>query len=168
MDIENLISDTMATWRQERPDIDFTAMSIALKLNAVHRSASNEIQIQLETLGLTIGEFDVLAILRRHGKGALLTPSEIAAVAIVSQSGLTHRLAQLEKMGCIARQHDPNDRRSALIRLTAHGRKIADKGIEIAVAVQTRVCMIVSESERLQFESVLDQLLKRIDAKTLI
>ena len=163
MGIEEVISETMESWQRERPDIDFTAMSSALKLNAVHQRAAQHTHEQLAPLGISLGEFDVLATVRRHGKDAVMTPSEIAALTLISQSGLTHRLTSLVTMGLITRQRDPKDKRSSLIGLTAEGIRIVDKGIEIVVAVQTETCMIVSNNQRETFEKILDRLLQRAD-----
>jgi DNA-binding MarR family transcriptional regulator len=168
MGIEEVISKTMESWQRERPDIDFTAMSSALKLNAVHQKAAQQIQERLGSIGVNLGEFDVLATLRRHGIDAVMTPSEIAELTMISQSGLTHRLTSLVTMGLITRQRDPNDKRSSLIGLTPEGIRIADRGIEIAVAVQTQTCMIVSDYQREAFEKVLDRLLQRADSDSVI
>ena len=57
-------------------------------------------------------------------------PSFIAEVAMVSPSGLTHRLTQLEKSGHITRSADNSDRRSSLVSITKSGAAVADQIIE--------------------------------------
>ena len=89
MGVENLINETIHTWTEQRPDLDFTSMSLSLKLNSIVRAVSDEISRQLEDTGINLGEFDVLATLRRHGRGAQLTPKEIAASTFVTPSGLS-------------------------------------------------------------------------------
>ena len=96
MGVENLIDETIQTWAEQRPDLDFASMSLSLKLNSIVRAVSDEIASQLEGIGVNLGEFDVLATLRRHGRGAKLTPKEISAATFVTPSGLTNRLARLE------------------------------------------------------------------------
>jgi DNA-binding MarR family transcriptional regulator len=138
MGIEKLIDETIQTWAEQRPDLDFASMSLSLKLTSVVRAVSYEIARQLEETGINLGEFDVLATLRRHGRGAKLTPKEIASATFVTPSGLTSRLARLEKMGLITREADPSDGRGALIKITATGKRLADQGIEIVVAIEDR------------------------------
>jgi DNA-binding MarR family transcriptional regulator len=130
VDPQQLISETLETWAIERPDLNFEAMGVGLKLDIIATTTMGQTSDKIADLGINLGEFDVLATLRRNGKNGVLTPTEIASAAMVSPSGLTHRLTQLEKMGNIIRQNDPNDRRSSLVRLTPQGRKIADQAIE--------------------------------------
>ncbi|MFM9036686.1 MAG: MarR family winged helix-turn-helix transcriptional regulator, partial [Actinomycetota bacterium] len=110
MTIANILDDTVATWREERPDLDFDSMALFLKMSAIVQSVIDDFRTDLGELGITVSEFDVLATLRRSGSRAVLTPSHIAHVAMVKPSGLAHRLAQLEQRGLISRTPDPADR----------------------------------------------------------
>ena len=74
MGVDKLIDETIRTWSDERPDLNFASMELSLKLNSIVRAVSDELARQLEDLGINLGEFDVLATLRRHGRGAKLTP----------------------------------------------------------------------------------------------
>jgi DNA-binding MarR family transcriptional regulator len=103
--------------------------------------------------------------LRRNGKNGVLTPTEIASAAMVSPSGLTHRLTQLEKMGHIIRQNDPNDRRSSLVRLTPQGRKIADQAIERISQHATQLVSSFSADEVEALNTVLDKVLAMISQR---
>lgn len=133
MEISRLVDETVSTWHQERPDLEFEHMGSMLRLNALVQAASSKIRIITEAHGLTMGEFDVLATLRRHGVDSKLTPSYIAEVAMVSPSGLTHRLARLEKSGHITRIADNADRRSSFITITSSGAALAELIIEVIV-----------------------------------
>jgi len=164
MGIESIISETTQTWSAERPDLDFTVMGSALKAGALVRHVADQVEREIAPLGINVGEFDVLATLRRHGKGASLTPSEIARVTMISPSGLTNRLSRLEKMELISRDHDPADRRSALIKITAKGRKVVDRAIECVVAVEDRVFEDLSSSERDSLRKTLDVMIAKIDS----
>ena len=130
MDANELIDETVSSWGEQRPDLDFGAMRVALGINVVTAQYSELYGDLIKSLGITLGEFDVLATLRRNGKRGVLTPKEISRVAMISPSGLTNRLTRLENMGHIDRQMDPTDRRSSLVRLTVKGAKTADVAIE--------------------------------------
>jgi DNA-binding MarR family transcriptional regulator len=164
MGIEKLIDETIQTWVEQRPDLDFASMSVSLKLTSVVRAVSYEIARQLEETGINLGEFDVLATLRRHGRGAKLTPKEIAAATFVTPSGLTSRLARLEKMGLITREADPSDGRGALIKITATGKRLADQGIEIVVAIEERFINELPTQMKKGLDQSMTRMIKTLDS----
>jgi len=165
MGVEKLIDETIQTWTEQRPDLDFASMSLSLKLNSIVRVVSEEIASQLGGIGINLGEFDVLATLRRHGRGAKLTPKEIAAATFVTPSGLTSRLARLEKMGLISRQADPSDGRGALIKITATGKRVADRGIEIVLATEDRYMNELSTQMKKGLDQSMTRLIKTLDER---
>ena len=164
MGIEKLIDETIQTWVEQRSDLDFASMSLSLKLTSVVRAVSYEIARQLEETGINLGEFDVLATLRRHGRGAKLTPKEIAAATFVTPSGLTSRLARLEKMGLITREADPSDGRGALIKITATGKRLADQGIEIVVAIEDRFINELPTQMKKGLDQSMTRMIKTLDS----
>ena len=165
MGLENLIDETIQTWSEQRPDLNFASMELSLKLNSIVRAVSDEIAQQIDDLGINLGEFDVLATLRRHGRGAKLTPKEISAATFVTPSGLTNRLSRLEKMGLISRQSDPTDGRGALIKITAAGKRVADRGIEIVVATQDRYMNDLSTQMKKGLDQSMTRVIKTLDER---
>ena len=165
VDHQQLISETLETWSKERPDLNFAAMGIGLKFDIIATATMGLATEEIADLGINLGEFDVLATLRRNGKNGVLTPTEIASAALVSPSGLTHRLTQLEKMGHIIRQNDPNDRRSSLVRLTPQGRKIADQAIERISVHATQQISSFSAEEVEVLNAALDKVLAMISQR---
>jgi len=130
-----------------------------LMIGSLVRNVGDRTRPLVEELGITLGEFDVLATLRRSGKNALLTPSYIAEVAMVSPSGLTHRLTQLEKAELITRELDTDDRRSFKIRITSKGIKIADKAIAMMVDEPRQIFDALSLSDQRALRTMLETLL---------
>jgi DNA-binding MarR family transcriptional regulator len=63
----------------------------------------------------------VLATLDRHGP---LSPSELAAREQVKRPTATRVIARLVEAGLVERTADPDDRRCALVSLTAEGRAL--------------------------------------------
>ena len=165
MDPNELIDETVSSWGEQRPDLDFEAMGVALGINVVTAQYSEIYGDLIKSLGITLGEFDVLATLRRNGKRGVLTPKEIARVAMISPSGLTNRLTRLEKMGHIERQMDPTDRRSSLVRLTAKGAKTADVAIERLSAEMNAVFHGLNKRDLEAFTRVIEALLGRVESK---
>ncbi len=64
-----------------------------------------------------------LATIDRHGP---LTPSELAARERVQRPTATRMLARLEETGLVVRTPDPQDRRSALLAITAEGHALME------------------------------------------
>ena len=165
MDANELIDETVSSWGEQRPDLDFEAMRVALGINVVTAQYAEIYGNLVKSLGITLGEFDVLATLRRNGKRGVLTPKEIARVAMISPSGLTYRLTRLENMGHIERQMDPTDRRSSLVRLTAKGAKTADVAIERLSAEMNAVFHGLNKRDLEAFTRVIEALLGNAKSK---
>ena len=165
MDANELIDETVSSWVEQRPDLDFEAMRVALGINVVTAQYAEIYGNLVKSLGITLGEFDVLATLRRNGKRGVLTPKEIARVAMISPSGLTNRLTRLEKMGHIERQMDPTDRRSSLVRLTAKGAKTADVAIERLSEEMNAVFQRLNKRDLEAFARVIEALLENVKLK---
>lgn len=164
--ISGIIDDTIATWQRERPDLDFASMGLVLRMGALATTVMGMADEQLAVLGITVGEFDVLATLRRHGAGAVLAPTEIADVTMVSPSGLTNRLARLERMGLVTREAHPDDRRSLRVKLTPKGRRAADRGITLMAELDDRVVAGLSLSARTAIERGVTTMLRGLDSLT--
>lgn len=164
MATSEILDDTIGTWRRERPDLDFDGMTLFLKMSAAVRKIIEGFKDDIQELGITLSEFDVLATLRRSGPKAVLTPGHIAHVAMVKPSGLAHRLAQLEKAGLISRTPDPEDRRSALIRITPAGRRIADRAIELLVEHKNEAFSGLTDRQRESLEQLLDKVIETTEA----
>ena len=159
MDSDDLVADTLTSWSRERPDLDFAVMGTFLRLARLMSRAVPAMDAALAPHGLNLGEFDVLAALRRGGHGATLAPTALAAVAMVSPGGMTNRLDRLERAGLISRRPDPSDRRGSLVALTADGRRVADAAIEAVVDAQAAFAAPIGDPERVRLNRTLDQLL---------
>lgn len=154
MEIGKYVDETVSTWQEQRPDLDFAPMGYMLRFHAMAEAAITKIEIITKSHGLTIGEFDVLATLRRHGAASTLTPSFIAEVAMVSPSGLTHRLTQLEKSGHIIRSADDSDRRSSLVSITKSGAEVANQIIELIAKQSARMYDAIPARDLEKFSKV--------------
>ena len=165
MEIGKYIDETVTTWQEQRSDLDFAPMGYMLRFHAMAEAAMTKIQIITKSHGLTLGEFDVLATLRRHGATSTLTPSFIAEVALVSPSGLTHRLTQLEQAGHITRTADDSDRRSSLVSITKSGAAIADQIIAQIVEQSARMYGAIPAEDLEQFSNVVSLVSTQLESK---
>jgi DNA-binding MarR family transcriptional regulator len=167
MEIGKYVDETVATWQEQRPDLDLAPMGYMLRFHAMAEAAMAKIEIITKSHGLTIGEFDVLATLRRHGTASTLTPSFIAEVAMVSPSGLTHRLTQLEKSGHITRSADNSDRRSSLVSITKSGAAVADQIIELIAKQSARMYDAIPERDLEKFSHIVSLVATQLESEVL-
>jgi DNA-binding MarR family transcriptional regulator len=163
MSLREILDDTIGSWERERPDLDLAAMGTVLRLGQLMSAALRRIDEVFAPHGINLGEFDVLAALRRAGSGAALSPTTLARVAMVSPGGMTNRLDRLEAAGLVVRRADPDDRRASLVALTAAGRKTADRAVEDLVAAENEMFGGIADAERRRFDRTLDRLLAWFD-----
>jgi DNA-binding MarR family transcriptional regulator len=84
------------------------------------------VEAALEKHHLTLGQFDILATLRRNGPKGGLTPTQLLESVMLSSGGMTARIDMLERDGLVYRKADPKDRRKVVVELTAKGRRVID------------------------------------------
>lgn len=104
------------------------AWGIFLRAHAsIMRSLDRELQREAE---LSLADFDVLMQVSLAENEALRM-SELARRTLVSRSGTTRRVAQLEELGLVVRGTEACDRRSVTVSLTGRGREILQRALPI-------------------------------------
>jgi DNA-binding MarR family transcriptional regulator len=154
------VDELIAQWKIQRPDLQPDVMGIFGRFGRVWAHATRAIEATLGEWGLQLGEFDVLATIRRAGPPFTIAPSELTRMLMLSPSGMTSRLDRLEKLGFIERKASPDDRRSLLVVLTPSGRRVVDQAVTAHVANETRLLSALSAAERKALDRVLRQLLR--------
>jgi DNA-binding MarR family transcriptional regulator len=150
-------------WARERPDLELEPMATIGRLGRLHALATRTIADVFAGHGLQIGEFDVLAALRRNGEPFEMKPTDLARVLMLSPAGMTNRVDRLEAAGWIERRHDPDDRRSSLVKLTEDGRKLVDRAVTDHVANEARLLEPLTPTQRTALDQALRTLLRQFD-----
>ncbi|MBA4186449.1 MAG: MarR family transcriptional regulator [Planctomycetaceae bacterium] len=122
----DVIDLLLADWRETRPDLDPSSLAVVGRVIVLARHLEQSVGKALEKYKLTLGQFDILATLRRHGPKGRLTPSELLGSVMLSSGGMTARLDKLEAAALIARGSDADDRRKVVIELTPKGKRVID------------------------------------------
>ena len=78
----------MEQWRRERPDLDPSPMGIIGRLHRLADALHTELRPVFAEAGLSDGDFDVLASLRRSGAPYQLTPGELAGTTMVTSGAV--------------------------------------------------------------------------------
>jgi DNA-binding MarR family transcriptional regulator len=153
------VDQILAQWRRERPDLDVSPMGIIGRVTRLAKHLEHAIQEIFSGFGLTVGEFDVLATLRRSGQPYQLSPTELFNTLMVSSGTMTHRIDRLEQAELVQRIPDLSDRRGTQIKLTDKGFAIIEKAVEAHVVNEHRLLSILETSEREAITQLLRKLL---------
>lgn len=130
----DVVDRLIAQWRQARPDLDPSPLEVVGRVIVLAQHLERGVETALEKNKLTLGQFDILATLRRHGKKGGLTPTRLLESVVLSSGGMTARLDALADAGYISRKPSPDDRRMVVIELTSKGRRVIDNATKTRFA----------------------------------
>ncbi|QOD94258.1 MarR family transcriptional regulator [Chryseoglobus sp. 28M-23] len=142
-------------WRRARPDLDPSPQGVFGRLARLTDAIDQELDRVFRAYGLTAGEFDVLATLRRAGGACERSPSELAASTMVTAGALTKRVDRLERSGLVRRRRVSSDGRARVVGLTAEGRTLIDAAIEAHLANERTLLEAVPEPDRAELERIM-------------
>jgi len=124
MNTSDALDRLIAAWRDARPDLDPSPLEVVGRVIVLAQHLERSVEAALEKHRLSLGQFDILATLRRHGKKGGLSPSQLLESVMLSSGGMTARLDKLAEAGLAYRKADPDDRRVVVVELTAKGRRV--------------------------------------------
>lgn len=157
------VDEVIQQWARERPDLELGPMATFGRLVRVFMHSSRSIESVFAKYDLNIGEFDVLAALRRAGDPYVMMPSELARMLMLTPAGMTNRLDRLEANGFIERRPDPEDRRSSPVALTDGGRRVVDAAVAEHVANEARLLEPLTATDRAALDKALRKLLAQFE-----
>lgn len=122
----DVVDRLLGKWRAARPDLDASPLEVVGRVIVLAQHLERSVEGVLEKHGLSLGQFDILATLRRNGKKGGLTPTQLLESVVLSSGGMTARLDALADAGFVRRKQNPDDRRMVVIELTSKGRRTID------------------------------------------
>ncbi|MFG3657468.1 MarR family winged helix-turn-helix transcriptional regulator [Streptomyces sp. NPDC047706] len=146
-------------WVAVRPDLDTRTIEVFGRLHRLARTMDDRMEKAFTRFGISRGEFDVLAALRRAGESYTLSPRRLSAALMLTTGGMTGRLDKLERAGLLRRSPDPHDRRALQVTLTEPGLRIVDDAMGVAMAVQTAALSALTDEQAGQLAGLLRDLL---------
>jgi DNA-binding MarR family transcriptional regulator len=150
MDERRLDDAEMATWL---PTIRF----VQLLPQVLDRT------LKAET-GLNHAHYAILITLAGRGESTV-TMTELAQIAGLSRSRLSHALDSLEERGWVTRSSCGSDRRTLSATLTPAGRELLRSAAPVHVAqIRELVLAPLSDEERAQLGTILTKLLPGVTA----
>ncbi|MGV9626278.1 MarR family winged helix-turn-helix transcriptional regulator [Streptomyces sp. NPDC003487] len=135
-------------WATVRPDLDTRAMEVFGRIYRLARTMGDRMEKAYARFGISRGEFDVLATLRRAGEPYTLSPRQLSATLMLTTGGMTGRLDKLERAGLLRRSPDPHDRRGLQVTLTDEGLRLIDEAVGAGLAVQTQAVTAALDDEQ--------------------
>ena len=145
-------------WRTQLPGLDRSAFGVVGRIARLGALLDAEIEPVFARHGLTGGEFDVLAALRRAGPPHRLTPTALSTALLVTSGGMTKRLLALERRGLIERDENPSDGRSRTVILTAEGARLADAAVREITDAEEQLLSRLGEPDRSHLAALLERL----------
>jgi len=137
----------VAQWHQQKPTLETGPMALIGRLLRISKHIETRIVQCHREVGLSLGEFDVLAALRRSANKAYLTPSELIDALLLTSGAMTNRLDKLCDKGLISRNHSEQDRRSITVQLTDAGYALIEQAIQNHVQVLDELISGLNEEE---------------------
>jgi DNA-binding MarR family transcriptional regulator len=155
----DLVDEILDQWKRECPDLDCKPMAVFGRLNRLDRVSNAAIEARLGEHGLSRGEFDVLATLRRGGEPYTLAPTALARWMMLSSAAMTNRVDRLEAAGLVERRPDPGDRRGVLVALTPDGKRVVDAAVADHVDNERRLLEPLTAEDQQTLNALLRKLL---------
>lgn len=143
------------------PDGEVAGLAITGRVLRLARYLEAGREDELEPFGLTVGDFDMLATMRRRGEGEPIKIRDLQRSLMLSSGGTTKRLDRLEAAGLLERHPDPNDRRGTLVALSSKGLDLINEVVPVVIRHEAALvsAAIGSQRNRAALEDGLRQML---------
>jgi DNA-binding MarR family transcriptional regulator len=152
-----------AEWARERPEVDVRPQAVIGRLHRLASHLTAQLCLVYERFGLSEGEFDVLAALRRAGEPYERAPGELATHTMVTTGAMTKRLDRLERSGLVTRRRSAVDGRGRVVALTPAGLALIDRAFTEHMRNERRILDDLSPEEAEQLEGLLRAWLARVE-----
>jgi DNA-binding MarR family transcriptional regulator len=164
MAIRDHVDELTDQWARERPDLDTSALRLSARILRLERFLSRRIHSDLDAVGLSEGEVNVLAALRRAGPPYELTPTELYRGLLLSSGAMTNRIDRLQDAGLVHRIPDDDDRRRTRVALTERGRETIDDAMDAHLRGLEGLLGFLGDEDRDALEDLLRRVLCHLEA----
>lgn len=145
-------------WATVRPDLDTAAMEVFGRVFRLARTMGDRMEKAYAPYGISRGEFDVLATLRRSDAPYTLSPRQLGD-AHAHHRRHDRAPGQAGARGAATALPDPHDRRGLQVTLTDKGLRLIDEAVGAGLAVQTEALAHLDEERAGQLAALLRELL---------
>lgn len=166
MSTENLadgVDRIAAQWAVERPDLDHGPMMVIGRIHRVAALLELGLRPPFAAEGLSNGDFDVLASLRRAGAPYRLSATGLTDTMMVTSGAVTKRVDRLAAHGLVTRSIAEHDGRGRLVELTERGLQVVDRVVAAHWANEESLLVGLDSAERAQLVGLLRKLLLSLE-----
>lgn len=157
------VARIQAEWARERPDVDVAPQGVIGRLHRLGLLLTDRLNLVYRRYGLSEGEFDVLAALRRAGAPYERAPGELAVHTMVTTGAMTKRIDRLERDGLVARRRSAADGRGRVVGLTPAGRELIDRAFTEHMDNERSLLDGLTTQQAAQLETLLTAWLARVE-----
>ncbi|MFJ3776253.1 MarR family winged helix-turn-helix transcriptional regulator [Streptomyces sp. NPDC090075] len=136
-------------WRKERPDLEapLRLMEVFGRIQRMQSVCDQHYKRLSDSFGVNMAECDMLFTLRRSGPPYVLTAGAFLRASMVTSGAITNRVDRMEAKGLVERVREGSDRRAVRIRLTEHGKAVADKVLAAHLQDYDEILSVLSIDE---------------------
>ena len=152
-DVERAVGLPAARARED--DEKKPAVGLWLRLAKCYALVLREVRDAPGNSALTLAQFDVLAQLLRHPEG--MTPGDLSEALLVTAGNITGLVDRLEAQDLVKKRTAKEDARVRIVRLTARGKKLAQREVVRHERLLSRVFSHLHVNEQLEISESLDR-----------
>ncbi|MCC4265842.1 MarR family transcriptional regulator [Oceanimonas baumannii] len=157
------IDRIVTLWQRARPELDFSSTEAIGRVVRLEYFITRRVLQDLARYDLNVGEFDVLAALRRHPPSFQLSPNQLQSMVLVSSGALTNRINRLESRGLVTRAQADHDRRGVIVTLTEEGFNVVEEAVRHHLAAESELAAALTAEEQQQFAALLKKILLTVE-----
>jgi DNA-binding MarR family transcriptional regulator len=161
--VNDHVARIQAEWARERPDLDVSPQGVIGRLHRLAGHLTEQLCVVYRRYGLSEGEFDVLAALRRAGPPFERAPGELAQFTMVTTGAMTKRIDRLERDGLVTRRRSAEDGRGRVVALTNAGRELIDRAFTEHMANERRLLADLTDDQAAELEKLLTAWLAQVE-----
>ena len=150
-------------WGEIYPDIDASPLLVIGRLFRLVARIDARLRPLFAEAGISDGDFDLLAALRRKERRNELSPGELADAMIVTTGATSKRIDRLEAQHLVARRKASFDGRSRIVALTHRGRTTVDRLMPIQLDNQANILSVLSVEDAAKLAELLGHLLASLE-----
>ncbi len=157
------ISEQVAVYQREFPLVDPQVETIVQTLSRVARRMNVSYTRQLNVLGITSADWEVLKALVIAGSPYRLGPGDLAKRLGLTPAAMTHRIDRMVAENLVTRDRDESNRVRVIIELTENGRDRWLESMRMAAGFEEELLQDIVGEERAVLSGMLGRMLRRIE-----
>jgi len=138
-----------------------SAIGLWIRLAKCYGLVLREVRHSQAESDVTLAQFDVLAQLLRHPDG--MSAGQLSDALLVTAGNVTGLADRMSARGWVTRRADKDDQRKRIIRLTAAGRRVAQREVERHEALLTEMFAELGPRGQSELSNRLDRVRKAVE-----